>query len=286
MLNEGTALRVPSPSKRGMNGFTETPVDASRVLLLPTGDKGDDGDDEVIAVSDEALHRYRQAMYILTQKDRPMPTLAQMTEEIREAEDSARLDVRIKRLKQQHLDDLQRLYFAHAEEYHEEVLHRHNSKDETQYLSSGENNTAVIASYERLGRLYRDVRDAASYEIHWHDDIAHMNYAYQQENLHLRGKRKALRAREEEIRKREDAQFPRDITDWRTKSRDVRLRVARFLDGDSARQDRMMTEFGWAWRQTLSLKEEYSKSEEFQDEVRDLLSVHEVKDPRAKRYVI
>ncbi len=87
-----------------------------------------------------------------------------------------------------------------------------------------------------------------------------MNYAYQQELLHLRGKRKTLRAREEEIRKREDAQFPRNIADWRTKSRDVRLRVARFLDGDSGRQDRMMSEFGWAWRQTLSLKDEYSKS--------------------------
>ncbi len=74
-----------------------------------------------------------------------------MTEEIREAEDSARLDARIKRLKQQHLDDLQRLYSAHAAEYHEEVLHRHNSKDETQYLSSGENNTTAIASYEKLG---------------------------------------------------------------------------------------------------------------------------------------
>lgn len=78
-------------------------------------------------------------------------SLAQMTEEIREAEDSARLDARVKKLKQQHLDDLQRLYSAHAEEYHEEVLHRHNSKDETQYLSSGENNTTVIASYDRLG---------------------------------------------------------------------------------------------------------------------------------------
>lgn len=70
-LAEGIA-RDPSPSKRGMNGFTETPVDAR--MLLPTGDKGEDGNDEVVAVSDEALHRYRQAMYILTQKDRPIPT--------------------------------------------------------------------------------------------------------------------------------------------------------------------------------------------------------------------
>jgi hypothetical protein len=73
-ISEGTAPRNPSPSKKGMNGFTETPVDSSKMLLLPTSDKGEDGDDEVIAVSDEALHRHRQAMYILTQTDRPIPT--------------------------------------------------------------------------------------------------------------------------------------------------------------------------------------------------------------------
>lgn len=87
-----------------------------------------------------------------------------------------------------------------------------------------------------------------------------MNYAYHQELIHLRGKRRALRVREEEVQKREDAQFPRNITDWRSKSRDVRLRVARFLEGDSTRQERMMSEFGWAWRQTGALKEEYGKS--------------------------
>jgi hypothetical protein len=74
-----------------------------------------------------------------------------MNEELREIEGSAHIDMRIKKLKQQHLDDLQRLYSAHAAEYHEEVLHRHHSKDETQYLASGENNTVAIASYEKLG---------------------------------------------------------------------------------------------------------------------------------------
>ena len=74
ILTEGTPLRAPSSSKQGKNGFTETPADISRKLSLPTGNKGEDGTDEFVSVSDEALHRYRQAMYILTQKDRPIPT--------------------------------------------------------------------------------------------------------------------------------------------------------------------------------------------------------------------
>lgn len=109
-------------------------------------------------------------------------------------------------------------------------------------------------------KLYHDSRDSANYELRWHDDIARMNYSYYQELKYLRQKRKHLRGKEEDTRKIEDAQFPRNMADWRTKSKDVRLRVARFLDGDSVRQDRMMSEFGWAWRQTQPLKAEYSKS--------------------------
>jgi hypothetical protein len=74
ILSEGTPLRAPSPSKQGKNGFTETPVDTSRELSLPTGNKGVDGTDEFVSVSEESLHRHRQAMYILTQKDHPIPT--------------------------------------------------------------------------------------------------------------------------------------------------------------------------------------------------------------------
>jgi hypothetical protein len=109
-------------------------------------------------------------------------------------------------------------------------------------------------------KLYHDTRDGANYELRWHDDIARMNYSYHQELTYLRQKRKLLRAREEDIRKIEDAQFPRNMADWHTKSKDVRLRVARFLDGDSTRQEKMMNEFGWAWRQTAPLKAEYSRS--------------------------
>jgi hypothetical protein len=77
LLIEGTAAAAPRthpPSKQGTNGFTETPADTSKELSLPTGNNREDGTDELVSVSDEALHRYRQAMYILTQKDRPIPT--------------------------------------------------------------------------------------------------------------------------------------------------------------------------------------------------------------------
>ncbi|KAK2466022.1 hypothetical protein APHAL10511_001664 [Amanita phalloides] len=74
LLNDNARLRDPGPSGQGKNGFAEAPKDPTRPLLLPTGHKGEDGESEVVSISDDALHRYRQAMHILTQKDRPIPT--------------------------------------------------------------------------------------------------------------------------------------------------------------------------------------------------------------------
>jgi hypothetical protein len=73
-----------------------------------------------------------------------------MNEELREPEDSIHVDRRIKKLKAQHLEDLQRLHAAHAAEYHEEMLHRCRSKDETYRLTNSENNASAIASYGKL----------------------------------------------------------------------------------------------------------------------------------------
>ena len=73
LTNENNpAFREPRPSKRKSNGFTEPPEDAAKLLVFQTG-KRKSGEEEVLAVSDQALHRHRQAMYILTQKDRPIP---------------------------------------------------------------------------------------------------------------------------------------------------------------------------------------------------------------------
>jgi hypothetical protein len=63
--------RTPHPAKQKHNGFTEPPTESSK-LKFPTG-KTQNGEPEHVQVSDEALHRYREAMFILTQKDRPMP---------------------------------------------------------------------------------------------------------------------------------------------------------------------------------------------------------------------
>lgn len=68
-------------------------------------------------------------------------------------------------------------------------------------------------------------------------------------------------AQEEEARKRREAQFPLSIEDFRAKVKDVQHRAARFLVlEDGTRQEKMLAEYGWAWRQVKPLQEEMAKN--------------------------
>ncbi|PFH53217.1 hypothetical protein AMATHDRAFT_1297 [Amanita thiersii Skay4041] len=281
LLDENHSKNPRQPASRysGRNGFKEPPSNPEPLLFANSFNSNT----AVLRVSDQALHRHRQAMFILTQKDRPIPSLTQMKDELNKSEESANVEIRIKEVKGQHLEDLQRLYAAHAAEYHEEMMDRYRSKDETQYPARGENNTTVIASYDELERLYRDTRDAACYEMYWHDDIARMNYAYQKQLIGLRIRRQELRHKEEEERKRLDAMFPMNQAEWKNKTRDVQLRVARFLTCTASQQEKMMNEFQWAWRQVQPLRKEFNEDAGFRAEVQAIMLANDVKDPRTKR---
>jgi hypothetical protein len=57
---------------------------------------------------------------------------------------------RIAALQEQHNADLERMYAWHAAEYLQEAKDQYLSKDESLYLAKGENNPALVASYEKL----------------------------------------------------------------------------------------------------------------------------------------
>lgn len=70
----------------------------------------------------------------------------------------------------------------------------------------------------------------------------------------------AMKQKEEESRKRREVQFPQSAADFNTiQDKELQQRIARFLTSDAIVQDRMLNEYGWAWRQVQGLKEEYWK---------------------------
>ncbi|GJE90336.1 hypothetical protein PsYK624_064670 [Phanerochaete sordida] len=83
----------------------------------------------------------------------------------------------------------------------------------------------------------------------------------------LMKRREELLAKETSERKLRDAQFPRTIAQWTALDRDTQLRVARFLVADKSTQERMLSQFGWAWKQVEPLKGDYQHNSTFQGDI-------------------
>lgn len=94
----------------------------------------------------------------------------------------------------------------------------------------------------------------------WENEYARTRYAYLQHLIYLRKTKAELEAREEEARRRKNAQFPQSIEDFYSVNREVRMRVVRFLTSDKIGKERMLNEFGWAHLQVKPLVMEYEKN--------------------------
>ena len=95
----------------------------------------------------------------------------------------------------------------------------------------------------------------------WEDSIAHMRYTHFSALLPLQKRLKEQQIKEEEERKRRDAEFPLSIDEFKAKPKDIQHRVAVFLTtSDLNGQEKMLSEYGWAWRQVKPLQEVYDKN--------------------------
>jgi hypothetical protein len=124
--------------------------------------------------------------------------------------------------------------------------------------------TGDTASFQEL---YEDTRIPTDLVSLWDNDLALMRYTHlrhlhslYQKRVEIEAAQRQQDAQEEETRKWQEAQFPVSIEDFRGKSKDVQNRAARFLVLDDAtRQEKMLSEYGWAWRQVKPLQEEMAK---------------------------
>jgi hypothetical protein len=95
--------------------------------------------------------------------------------------------------------------------------------------------------------------------MEWQDDYEAARYTYISQLLALAKQRNEIETREEEMRKRREQIFPISFDDFKGKAKDIQLRAARFLVADNVKQEKMMTEFNWAWRQVQPLKDVFAK---------------------------
>ncbi|KAK7059728.1 hypothetical protein R3P38DRAFT_3303519 [Favolaschia claudopus] len=196
------------------------------------------------------IDQQRISHYILTQRDRPISSLESMKRYLESPDD---IDSRINELEQQHADDLARLYTALAEEYLDEAEDRYYSLDEK-------------VLHNDIKALYWDLHgEKSDPKPEWGRALEHTEIAYRSRMQDLT---RHIKAREHN-RKLAEMDFPQSIANYHLKPRDTQHRAARFLVLDSdEHRDKMMSEFGWAWRQVNPLKREYQANEEFQHEIR------------------
>jgi hypothetical protein len=82
-------------------------------------------------------------------------------------------------------------------------------------------------------------------------------YAYLRTKNELLIQLRALREKEEKERKARDAQFPQSIAQYRALDQATQARVGRFLVAEAGAKERMLSQFGWAWRQVEPLMNDF-----------------------------
>ena len=189
-------------------------------------------------------------------------------------DDSARIKERMKSLREDHLKDLERLYSFHAQDYKQEMMDRYLSQEEGQGGDiDGKNLTPAEVRFQVSNlflvylyietiyyqEIYNDVLKDQAMEMEWQDDYEAARYTYISQHLALAKQRNEIENREEEMRKRREQMFPTSFEDFKGKPRDIQLRASRFLVADIAKQEKMLSEFNWAWRQVQPLKDVFIK---------------------------
>ena len=92
-------------------------------------------------------------------------------------------------------------------------------------------------------------------------DYNNYRYAYLRTRNELLRVGKELREKEERERKAREAQFPQSIAQYAALNDPAaKTRIARFLVADKATQERMLTQFGWAWRQVQPLVGDFASN--------------------------
>ncbi|KAL0953327.1 hypothetical protein HGRIS_004572 [Hohenbuehelia grisea] len=202
----------------------------------------------------------RLAQYILAKKARPIPSLQEMKDALAH-NDSTRVKKRIADLQDQYHKDLLALHEFHAQEYDEEHFDRFVARDLSQTPHPDENRPMSLATYKALDDLYDRLRQDRLLPLKFQDDLSHMRHAYLQQLLPLRTELAQLIDQEKHAQRIRDSQFPQTVDDYYAiHDKDIQLRIANFLVSPKEKQERIMTQFGWAHLQVKELRLAYNEN--------------------------
>lgn len=106
--------------------------------------------------------------------------------------------------------------------------------------------------------INRPLKDT-SMQLDWANDYELERYTYLSRLLPLRKQQLELEIKEELLRRQREQMFPQSKEEFNTKANDVKMRVARFLIADTAKQEKMLDDYNWVWRQVKPLQTVFVK---------------------------
>lgn len=235
------------------------------------------------------------------------------------------VEEKIKELQRQHARDLDSLFIFQADELRQLMLDHRRCIDDSAYMDIDESypdqvefrnalrvclclSCKSLAGVEStlMPKYIKDLeirmRECPHHKRALEEALSSLRYTYLKALLPLLRRRRMLRDRENDLRKRREATFPKSIEEYRKISdREVQLRVARFLMADSLEQEKMMDKFGWAYRGVDPLRAAYKsnvrcyscgaplisldrsvRQAEFNAEIQELLKDIQASDPRKR----
>ncbi|KAG9309907.1 hypothetical protein JVU11DRAFT_9939 [Chiua virens] len=220
---------------RGKNGFREAEPPSNQ-----------DNPDDI------TVRNVRLAQYVLANTGTHVPsreTLRKLGEsKSPPAETVDSVTKKIKKLKRQHRKDLENLFKFQLSEYHQELVDHRICHDVT-YMDIDESYPDQVDFRKALQDLDKQVLEMDRFKRDAEDALSVLRYAYLKTFNSLVGIRRSLESLDSAERRKRDACFPQTVQQYHNiTDRDVQLRVARFLISSEKEQEKMMDEFGWAYR--------------------------------------
>ncbi|EKM50209.1 uncharacterized protein PHACADRAFT_188531 [Phanerochaete carnosa HHB-10118-sp] len=261
----GSNQLAPKPKYLGRNGFHEPvlkELDEPQAVPVSPGPSG-------AASAPKAqrekrmralVEKHRQVEDMLEIKGSYFPGLEAMQAG---AKPTAASDLTslIQETQKRHEKEIEKLMDLQTKDHISRVLDAYQSADGIVNLPE------LNRSMERQTLLYMPAFTDASSEYN------NYRYAHLCTVNALIKRRDELLAKEERERKIRDAQFPGSIAQWRSENPDIQLRVAKFLVSDKSAKERMLSQFGWAWRQVEPLEKDYATNNTFQADIKARASV-------------
>nr|GAT48734.1 predicted protein [Mycena chlorophos] len=210
----------------------------------------------------EPADRYRMNLWMLTQRDRPIPSLSEMKRVLEVPADAqSRRRRALQELEEDFEEDLDRMYMAESEDYFDEAIDSYHG-----FEVDG-------MDPEEMQHQLDELKDNFTGSLLWDHVYAHIHSTYQTKKKAIidDADAAASAAAGWETQLPAPIQFPQNVEEYTLASPETQQIVAEFLTLTSEEDKEVrISRYGWAWWQTGALQNAFDRENGFRQMVQGI----------------